>query len=233
MQAARVFYWQDKIASMYGNSSPVISNQDGIHQQLEATVRKHLGSTFQRPIARHAYDAWSLLKEKWGGSKGLVLDSGCGTAQSTRMLAEKHADCFVVGVDRSVVRLDKQADMPANSLLLRTNLEDLWRLMAADNVRLAHHYLLYPNPYPKAAQLRYRWHGSPAFPSLIALGGELTLRSNWRLYLEEFGQALKFAEPSAKIALDELSVGAKSLTVFEKKYCDSNQRLYQLAAKIP
>lgn len=218
---------------MHSNSSPVISNQNGIHDQLEATVRKHLASEYQRPISEHAQQALAQLYARWDRTQPLVLDSGCGTAQSTRLLAEKHADALVVGVDRSEVRLEKGHQLPANAMLLRTNLEDLWRLLAADGIKLAAHYVLYPNPYPKAAQLRYRFHGGPVFSQLLQLGGQVTLRSNWALYLQEFAQAVKIALPElAEPAVSELPSQEQPLTAFEKKYQDSNQTLYQLKVSL-
>ena len=51
---------------------------------------------------------------------------------------------------------------------------------------MAKHYILYPNPWPKAKHVQRRWHGSAVFPQIIAVGQEIILRSNWLLYLEEF-----------------------------------------------
>ena len=219
---------------MHSNSSPVISNQNGIHDQLEATVRKHLASEYQRPISDHAQQALELLYGRWDKNQPLVLDSGCGTAQSTRLLAAKHTDALVVGVDRSEVRLEKGQQLPVNAMLLRTNLEDLWRLMVADGIRLKVHYLLYPNPYPKAAQLRYRFHGGPVFGDLLALGGALTLRSNWRLYLQEFAQAVMIAK-ALDVELDPVLLPQQTepLTAFEQKYQNSGQALYELMLPLP
>lgn len=217
---------------MQGNSSPVISNQKGLHDQLESTVRKHCATIFKRPIAAHAEQAWARLNEVWDGSAPLVLDSGCGTAQSTMQLAVKHSDSLVVGVDRSLVRLERNVALPANALLLRTNLEDLWRLMEAAGVTLSHHYILYPNPYPKAAQLRYRFHGSPVFPSILKLGGTITLRSNWKLYLEEFAAAATLVLPGVRTKLGAIDISQPSLTAFEQKYKDSQQSLYELCVQL-
>lgn len=213
---------------MHGNSSNVISNQPGIHEQLEATVRKHLNSDFKRPIAEHAQQAWQQLDAAWDRARPLILDSGCGTAQSTERLALKNPNSLVVGVDRSEIRLDKRQTLPTNALLLRTNLEDLWRLLAAAGVRLQQHSLLYPNPYPKAAQLRYRWHGSPAFKYLLQLGGELSCRSNWLLYLEELSLACEFAGVGSKAVIKTLEHQALPMTAFEDKYQQSQQPLYEL-----
>jgi len=214
---------------MHANSSPVISNQAGLHERLDEVVRKHAASAFQRPIAEHAVAAWQVLEQRWDRSQPLVLDSGCGTARSTLMLAEQHTDSLVVGVDRSVARLEKRAELPENALLLRTNLEDFWRLLAMNKVRLAAHYLFYPNPYPKAAQLRYRWHGSPVFSVMMGLAGQVTLRSNWEVYLKEFERAAAITGwryESAGVTV--LPHQQRPITAFEEKYQASSQALFQL-----
>lgn len=214
---------------MQGNSSPVISNQAGVHERLEEVVRKHASSEFKRPIAGHALQAWELFQQGWDGQQEIVLDSGCGTAQSTGLLAQQYSDCLVVGVDRSLARLEKTQSSAENSLLLRTNLEDFWRLLALHGVKLKAHYLLYPNPYPKASRFRYRWHGSPVFPTLLELSELLVLRSNWPLYLTEFEAAVKLLKPKAvSTGLQVLPWQDIPLTAFEDKYQRSQQTVYGL-----
>lgn len=217
---------------MQANSSPVISKQQGIHERLEEVVLRHMTSEFKRPIAEHAYQAWERLDKEWDRATPLILDSGCGTAQSTRLLAAKNPDCLVVGVDRSLARLDKTQTLAANAMLLRTNLEDFWRLLQQHEVRLKAHYLLYPNPYPKAAQLRYRWHGSPVFAAMLGLADELVLRSNWPLYLQEFESAAQFAKPAiVSSGLIKLPRQDVPITAFEEKYQQSEQPLFELHLK--
>lgn len=76
--------------------------------------------------------------------------------------------------------------LPRNLLLLRADLVDLWILASRDSAwKVEEHSILYPNPYPKRSQLRSRWHGHSVFPVLLSLGGRLTLRSNWKAYLDE------------------------------------------------
>jgi len=85
-------------------------------------------------------------------------------------------------VDQSAARLaqGEQAargqPAPHNLLLLRANVVDIWGLLAARGMRLARHYLLYPQPLPKPAQVMRRWPAHPAFPLLLALGGALECR---------------------------------------------------------
>jgi len=120
--------------------------------------------------------------------------------------------------------------MPPNMCLIRARVEDFWRLLHADGVRPVRHFLLYPNPWPKAAHFKRRWHGHPVFPELLALGGLLELRSNWRIYAEEFRQA---AEICGIHAPPVVSFSVQSpLSPFERKYAASGHRLYRLGINL-
>ncbi|CAN0056479.1 unnamed protein product [Ascophyllum nodosum] len=92
-------------------------------------------------------------------------------------------------------------DPPSNLLLLRADAIDLWILASRDGAwEVVEHAILYPNPYPKRSQLRSRWHGHPVFPILLSLGGRITLRSNWKMYLEEVCQAVLAIAPAPEDA---------------------------------
>lgn len=79
-----------------------------------------------------------------------------------------------------------QVPPPSNLLLLRADLVDFWILALRDGAwKVEEHAILYPNPYPKRSQLRRRWHGHSIFPVILCLGGNITVRSNWKTYLEE------------------------------------------------
>lgn len=137
----------------------------------------------------------------------------------------------VLGIDKSADRLSRHGDVSlSNYRLVRADVNDFWRLLAEQGITVARHCLFYPNPYPKSSQLRKRWHGSPAFPSLIALGGSLEVRSNWRIYLEEFAIALQTAGFASTITdLDEAST---PISRFEAKYRASAQPLHALTATL-
>lgn len=217
---------------MHGNSRVVTSSQSGRHADLERTVRRHLAADFAKPIGAAAHEAYEVLLARWRavGQPPLVFDSGCGVGDSTRLLAARHPAALVVGIDKSEDRLTRQKPdpLPVNALLLRADVVDLWRLAVADGLRLAQHYLLYPNPWPKVGHLQRRWHGHAVFPSLLALGGRLELRSNWRVYVEEFVAAAAIAglgqTAVETIPLAEL---AAPLTPFERKYHASGQPLFR------
>lgn len=214
---------------MYGNSSPVSSAQQGCHERLEETVRRHLETAWRQPLAPHSERAFALARERAADFPALVLDSGCGTGRSTLRLAERYPQALVIGIDQSARRLQVLANagepLPDNVLLLRAECADFWRLAVAGGWRLQAHYLLYPNPWPKPAHLKRRWHGHPVFPQLLALGGPLYSRSNWRVYLEELQAALALAGRRATVS--RLPQG-EALTDFEAKYAASGQTLWQL-----
>ena len=114
-----------------------------------------------------------------------------------------------------------------NALWLRAELTSFWRLARRAGWRLERHYLLYPNPWPKPAQLQRRWHGHPVFPDLLGLGGKLEMRSNWSVYAEEFAAAAALALGKPVLPL---SLGATEITTpFERKYRASGHPLYSVA----
>jgi len=194
-------------------------------------VQKHLVSPWLRPVPAHTAQAFAAVRDAVEVSaKPLILDSCCGTGDSTRYLASRFPDAQVIGIDKSVHRLQRYRDsnMP-NCIILQADVNDFWRLAVESGWRPIRHYLLYPNPYPKASQLRKRWYGSPAFPSLLALGGVLTVRSNWPIYVEEFALALKVAGYAASW---QTLVDAAGITAFETKYAERGHRLLEMVCDL-
>ncbi len=105
-------------------------------------------------------------------------------------------------------------------------LVDFWRLLDEAGLRLARHYILYPNPWPKIGHLARRWHAHPVFPFIPRLGGVLECRSNWDVYMHEMATALSIAlGHDVPWGAFEAEV---PLTPFERKYRDSGQTLYRL-----
>ena len=215
---------------MQASSRPVHSTQQAVHARLAELVHRHANSDFRKPPAAYSLAALARLYAVWDRRAPLVLDAGCGTGASTLALARLHPDCLVIGVDQSQVRLaagarGAGAAPPGNALLLRADVVDIWLLLARERLRLAHHYLLYPNPWPKPAQVMRRWPAHPAFPALLQLGGVLECRSNWPVYVEEFGAAVHAL--TGRTALCETFVPDGSLSPFERKYRDSGHTLHR------
>ncbi|RFF31268.1 tRNA (guanine(46)-N(7))-methyltransferase TrmB [Wenzhouxiangella sediminis] len=206
------------------------TSQPGPHRRLEETVLRHLRHDWQSPIHDHSRLAFAELADSIDAGTPLVLDSGCGTGASTAGLARLHRDSLVVGIDKSEDRLRRAAALPDNARLVRAELADFWRLAVEAGWRPAHHYLLYPNPWPKPGHLKRRWHAHPVFPALLALGGRLELRSNFELYIDEFARALALAG-----VLDVKVVSFRAdepISPFERKYANSGHRLFQLTATL-
>ena len=207
-----------------------------MHADLTKIVARHAQHPFQKPIALHNQLAFDELTYQWEerGFPPLILDSGCGVGESTLHIAQAHPECFVVGVDQSQVRIQTHKTwwreaMPENLLWLRADVVDFWRLLAAylteRGQTLYKHYILYPNPYPKIGQLHKRWHGHAVFPSVLALGGALEVRSNWDIYVQEFAQAvtqLTDKTPQWRGELEHI----QAITPFERKYQTRGEHLW-------
>lgn len=214
---------------MQQSSRPVTTNQSGPHHDLARRVSRSLAHPLRKPIAAHTQRAFNAVAEWHAAQPGrLILDAGCGVGLSTRRLAEQFPDHAVIGVDRSDDRLTRShGELPANARLVRADLVDFWRLAHLAGWAPERHYLLYPNPYPKASHLKMRWHGHPVFPTLLALGGLIEVRSNWRLYIDEF--ALAAAQVTGRQAeISEWVPDGDYLTPFEAKYHQSGQALWRL-----
>lgn len=213
---------------MYGNSRRVSSAQTAVHDKLAELVQRHRATEFRKPVAPWNEAACRQAMADWDGHMPILLDAGCGVGWSTLRLARLYPDHYVLGVDQSACRLTrgKAAEVPPNVRFVRADLVDFWRLLAGDGVRLARHYLLYPNPWPKIGQVSRRWHAHPVFPTLLALGGVLESRANWSIYIEELAFALQLL--TGRRAQVENWLAAEPLTPFERKYRDSGQSLYRL-----
>lgn len=218
---------------MQHNSRPVTSNQPGPHHDLARRVNRALTHPLRKPIAEHTQHNFAQAAEWLAGRQTpLILDSGCGVGISTRQLAAQFPAHTVIGIDRSEDRLGRDhGELPSNALLVRADLVDFWRLAYQAGWLLEQHYLLYPNPYPKAGHLKMRWHGHAVLPTLLALGGHFELRSNWSLYVEEF--ALAVAQVTGKqAAVTEFAPEGNYLTPFEAKYAQSGQPLWRLSVDL-
>ncbi|MDR5868333.1 tRNA (guanine(46)-N(7))-methyltransferase TrmB [Halomonas koreensis] len=220
---------------MAERSRIITSNQPGPHHDLARRVARALAHPLRKPVAEHTRAAFEEARA-WRAERAgapLILDAGCGVGRSTRRLAEAHPEAAVIGVDRSADRLSRDhGALPGNARLVRADLVDFWRLALDDGWRPLRHYLLYPNPYPKSTHLKLRWQGHPVLPAILGLGGRLELRSNWRLYVEEFALAVEQATGAAA-AVEAHDPAGDFLTHFERKYHLSGQPLWRLVVELP
>jgi len=216
----------------FANSHEIVTNQDGLNEHLDDIVTKHIKHAFRKPYQQHSIDGFKAVETQIGQiNKPIIFDSCCGVGDSTIQLAKQHAGHFVIGMDKSGHRLNKNEAYEQhgvdNFMLLRTDLNDFWRLALEAQLKIDKHYILYPNPWPKAKHIQRRWHGSAVFPTIVALGGELEMRSNWRLYLDEFSQALSLMKKKSTVV--EFAPET-AITPFERKYQASGQSLFKLTS---
>lgn len=216
-------------------ANSVTSNQETIHKDLEKVVRKYARTTFLRPIADHTREAFAEAEtfvEKFYGKNGdpgtasgvtkairdgapganaetapraVILDSGCGTGESTIHIARRYPNIPVIGIDKSGMRLTKAGnpaqtageDVPPNAFWIRAELLDFWRLALereqAGEWTIPYHAVYYPNPWPKQSEATRRFHMHPIFPTLLSLGETIELRTNWEIYAREFAEAARIA----------------------------------------
>lgn len=226
----------------------VLSNQDGPFKDLEKLVRRYASTEYKRPIADHTRNAFADAEQfvedfyakghaqsegtSCAAPQPVILDSGCGTGESTQHLARRFPDCPVIGIDKSALRLDKagrafdtaqsrgteaqtniaQQNEPKNIFYVRAELIDFWRL-ALDKVTsgqwvIPYHALYYPNPWPKQSEAGRRFHLHPIFPTLLQLAQETELRTNWEIYAREFAQAAGVVKEIPGHTSTSLSTGA-------------------------
>jgi len=216
---------------MQASSRPISSNQSTIHPRLQELVRRHLQKPEHKPLADHNREAFETIRKRHlDDPRPLVFDSFCGTGRSSVALAAKYPQYLVVGIDKSAHRLARHPGGDAdNYLLVQADCEPIWRQAAEQGWRLQHHFLLYPNPWPKSGQVQRRVHGCAAFPYLLTLGGQLELRTNWQLYAEEFLLALTVADQQGQIERLEPRV---PVTQFEEKYLQSGHQLWACHATL-
>lgn len=220
---------------LQGNSRVVTSNQPGPHEKIPELVRRHLSHHSQKPVSPHTQAAFDKTVE-WLGDRfsnsPLIFDSCCGVGESTQRIANLYPNSRVIGLDKSKVRTDKQdrvLNLPDNAIILRADVIDFWRLAANAKWQLQAHFLLFPNPYPKSAHVQRRWHATPSFADILRLGGQLEVRSNWQIYIEEFAIALEVAGQTSQIQTLEIS---EPFTAFERKYHASEQKIWQLKSTL-
>ncbi|QZO13502.1 tRNA (guanine(46)-N(7))-methyltransferase TrmB [Pseudoalteromonas piscicida] len=217
------------------NSRSITTNQQGLHEKLDEIVTKHLTAEFKKPIAAHTQSAFDEVNARVQAFNGpIILDSCCGVGESTANLAKRHPDALVIGIDKSAHRLDKhdveyKQTEQGQYLLVQADLNDFWRLALEADWQPTNHYLLYPNPWPKAKHIQRRWHGSAVFPFIVKLGGKLELRSNWDIYVKEFARALALSGVDVEVEAYESD---EAITPFERKYWASGQSSTRLVVTL-
>jgi tRNA (guanine-N7-)-methyltransferase len=212
-------------------SAPVHSTQTAPHPRLAEFVQRHLQTEWRQVPRQPTVAAFEAVnREVSDTGQKLVLDSGCGNGESTRLIGRRYPDCLVIGIDKSAARLKRVSTgtfphREANVIWLRAELAGFWQLAVQAGWQLHRHFLLYPNPWPKPGQLMRRWHAHPVFPTMLRLGGRLEMRCNWEIYAMEFAAAIRMAS-GVEAAVEP--VDSDVTTPFERKYRNSGHPLYMV-----
>lgn len=229
---------------MQTKSHLVSSNQIGLHPDLEKWVSRHDRTDYEKPIAEFSRETFEqILTWLNQDERPVILDSCCGTGWSTFELQKRNPECRVLGIDKSYSRLlqgrnqiqdytgkNDQNQFDIKVGLFRGEIVDIWRLFAQNKITFLKHYILYPNPWPKSIHFKRRWQGHPVFPIISKLSNDLELRSNWKIYLDEFACAWKLLYG---IKTDSKRIIPESpLTPFEKKYFESGHDLWKWDAPL-
>jgi len=254
----------------------VTTNQPDIYDKLEEVVRKYASTEYLRPIADHTRIAFAeaekfvlnfyeqkipacagMTNQGTGGNERdiaghtaykVILDSGCGTGESTQNIAIANPGIPVIGIDKSAARLTKAGAAPRNAFLVRAELLDFWRLalgkVKAGQWHIPYHALYYPNPWPKQSEATRRFHLHPIFPTLLQLGDAIELRTNWEIYAREFAEAARVLDSILSLRSRMTAFGSRMttgetiareafeperpITAFERKYKEASQQLWRV-----
>ena len=212
------------------NSRKISDAQREISSQLEHIVERYQQNIYRREPAQYAIQELDRVEKKLSPNQKLILDSCCGVGESSFHLAQQFPDSLVLGVDKSASRLSRKNEfkrnLPENLIYIKGNIIDFWQLL--DNPkwhsRMQKICLFYPNPYPKSTDLKKRWHAHPVSKHLFRIPCAIELRTNWRIYFEEFAKVswLYGRKPDQKSLIDENF----PISPFEKKYSLSGHELF-------
>lgn len=226
-----------------------------------ALARHREGPSVQERLARipsERLDYYRVLVEVMSKAKAegkrLLLDTGCGTGESTRRRVQK--DCFILGLDKSLDRLKRGSEqLPAlpiwtgevcpslggvqealhcAAVLARAELSELATVMRDAKCSVDRMDFMYPNPWPKSQHFGRRWYGHPVWLDLVELSADMELRTNWHVYAQEFAHALALSvgDNDSEPKVERFEPPAQEgLTHFESKYAQAGHVLYRVRGR--
>ncbi len=212
------------------NSKVVKSLQDGVHENLEKKLKRYNLQNFTRPKRSFSDNNLNQIIS-WLGGDSFILDLGCGVGESSYDLSSKNPGVKVLGVDKSISRISRKNEFKTenpNVLLIQDDMFDLIPLLYKElKNKVLSVFIFYPNPWPKKSQLQRRIHANPIAPFLFELSKSFVLRSNWKIYLDEFSKSYEFFK-GTKSQTKKITNLKSFITPFEKKYYLSGQDIFEL-----
>ena len=142
------------------------TDQVAPHADLAKVVQHHQQNPWRKPCPQHTQVAFEQFLARYQSQpRPLILDSFCGTGMSTALLAEKHPDKWVVGIDQSAHRLAKHPhSLAENCLLLRAEAEPFWQCLTEAGIPYTPTGSSTPTLGPRPRNLNAGFMGMAPFP---------------------------------------------------------------------
>lgn len=206
-------------------------------------IKKHMQSKIRsfKPIWPQIPITEQIWREQLG-TKPLVIEIGPGVGLHPILFAKQNPEKFIVGIERTTEKFQKFAGRVEH----HPELNNIYPVHAdavewvSSNIlpnEVSAYFLLYPNPYPKAAQKNKRLMHMPFMQYLIEtmqVGATITLATNMQFFYAEakelWQQIACFKLIDDRILYPQADIPR---THFERKYLAAGQDCYQLVfAKI-
>jgi tRNA G46 methylase TrmB len=171
------------------------------------------------------------------GFSSFVLEIGAGVGWHAAIFARRNPTQYLFAVEHSHERFAKLCRR-----LERAKLDNATAIQADAESFVVHCVppltldrivILYPNPYPKAAQANKRWHRMPFMGTLLASlkpGGVLQVATNEDFYAAEFFEEIQEVWGLSLLSNERVSRAADPdfapRTHFEKKYFERGELLH-------
>lgn len=170
-------------------------------------------------------------------SRPLVLEIGPGVGLHPIQYAQLNPAEFVIGIERTTEKFNKFLGRvqhhPQITNLLAVHADAIeWISSNIQHHEVSKYFLLYPNPYPKAAQKNKRLMHMPFMHFLIdtmQIGASITLATNMHFFYSEAKQVWSQIDCFALIKDTKIKFGdLEPRTHFERKYLAAGQECYEL-----
>ncbi len=195
------------------------------------TPNKQTSREFNPP-----WTATPKAKQPWRqfvGNRELAIEIGPGVGLHPLQYAQSNPDKFVIGIEKTTEKYTKFARR-ANNHLEITNLLAIhanaveWISKNIHESEVSEYYLLYPNPYPKAAQKNKRLMHMPFMHHLIdtmKTDATLTIATNMHFFYLDAKETIN----ELQLVKDStVSTTSRGRTHFERKYLKDGQQCYEL-----
>lgn len=201
------------------------------------SVKKNKPRSYQSSSLTKDPVEWELL-ESCDWNRKVIVEVGCGTGKWICEAAQSHPENFYIGIERTLNRSSQFVFQSQN-----LKLENLIAIRA-DAIEIISHkfykesvdefYFFYPNPYPKKSQGNKRYFVAPSFQvflNALKPAGKIYLASNIYEYVQE---AEFFLKEYWRCQIQYKGLIEKNIqprTLFEKKYVERGEKLFELEAR--